>query len=68
VLEFVPNDDRVTPPVPAAFAMMMLGSTEHGDAYTYAELEGMAREAGFASCELQALAASPEHVVLARKA
>ena len=67
VLEFVPNPDRVTPPVPAAFAMMMLGSTEKGDAYTYAELEGMAREAGFASCELHALAASPEHVVLARK-
>ena len=67
VLEFVPNDDRVTPPVPAAFAMMMLGSTERGDAYTYAELEGMARQAGFASCELHALAASPEHVVLARK-
>ncbi|HUK87463.1 MAG TPA: class I SAM-dependent methyltransferase [Terriglobales bacterium] len=67
VLEFVPNDDRVTPPVPAAFAMMMLGSTEKGDAYTYAELEAMARQAGFASCELHALAASPEHVVLARK-
>ena len=67
VLEFVPNPDRVTPAVPAAFAMMMLGSTEKGDAYTYAELEGMARQAGFASCELHALAASPEHVVLARK-
>lgn len=67
VLEFVPNPDRVTPPVPAAFAMMMLGSTERGDAYTYAELEAMAREAGFAACELHSLAASPEHVVLARK-
>ncbi len=67
VLEFVPNDDRVTPAVPAAFAMIMLGSTEQGDAYTYAELEGMARQAGFAECSLHPLAASPEQVVLARK-
>ena len=37
-LEFIPNDDRVSPPSPAAFSMMMLGSTAHGDAYTFSEL------------------------------
>lgn len=68
VLEFIPNDDRVTPPVPAAFAMTMLGNTEKGDAYTYAELDSMARQAGFAACELHQLASSPESVVLAKKA
>src|SRR6185312_12436648 len=31
-LEFVPNDDRVSPPQPASFAMTMLGSTVSGDA------------------------------------
>jgi 2-polyprenyl-3-methyl-5-hydroxy-6-metoxy-1,4-benzoquinol methylase len=47
-LEFVPNEDRVTPPMVAAFAMTMLGTTAAGDAYTFREYEGMYREAGFA--------------------
>ena len=34
-VEFVPNDDRITPPMAAGFSMMMLGSTESGDAYTF---------------------------------
>src|SRR6267143_5056594 len=46
-LEFVPNDDRVTPPDTAAFSMMMLCSTPAGDAYTFAELERMFNNAGF---------------------
>jgi 2-polyprenyl-3-methyl-5-hydroxy-6-metoxy-1,4-benzoquinol methylase len=48
-LEFVPNDDRVSPPFQAAFSMMMLGSTPNGDAYTFAELEKMFANAGFGS-------------------
>lgn len=51
-LEFVPNDDRVTPPMSAMFAMTMLASTAEGDAYTFAELEQMFRNAGFASSEM----------------
>ena len=46
-LEFVPNADRVSPPMPAAFAMTMLTSTADGDAYTFAELAAMYAEAGF---------------------
>ncbi|HYG10039.1 MAG TPA: class I SAM-dependent methyltransferase [Pyrinomonadaceae bacterium] len=46
-LEFVPNEDRVTPPVEAAFALVMLGTTPSGDAYTFAEFERMFRNAGF---------------------
>src|SRR5207253_8129768 len=38
VLEFVPNDDRVSPPVPARFSLTMLVATAGGDAYTFAEL------------------------------
>jgi SAM-dependent methyltransferase len=48
ILEFIPNDDRVTPPTAAAFSMVMLVNTQSGDAYTYAEIEGMAKNAGFA--------------------
>jgi 2-polyprenyl-3-methyl-5-hydroxy-6-metoxy-1,4-benzoquinol methylase len=46
-LEFVPNEDRVSPPFAAMFAMTMLSTTRSGDAYTYRELERMHVEAGF---------------------
>jgi ubiquinone/menaquinone biosynthesis C-methylase UbiE len=52
IVEFVPNADRVTPPSAAAFSMMMLSSTPSGDAYTFAEIESIARNAGFARVEL----------------
>jgi len=54
-VEFIPNDDRVTPPFAAAFSFMMLGATEGDDAYTFRELEGMFREAGFRSTTIQDL-------------
>ena len=66
-LEFVPNDDRVTPPPQAAFAMMMLGSTAAGDAYTFAEYDGMFRNAGFASSEMHRLVKAPQTVIVSRK-
>jgi precorrin-6B methylase 2 len=46
-VEFVPNPDRVSPPQPAIFALVMLFSTPHGDAYTLAELGEMGQQAGF---------------------
>ncbi len=49
VLEFVPNDDRVTPPPAAAFAINMLAGTPAGDAYTFGELRDMLAAAGFHS-------------------
>jgi 2-polyprenyl-3-methyl-5-hydroxy-6-metoxy-1,4-benzoquinol methylase len=48
-LDFIPNDDRVTPPSAAAFSMTMLGHTTAGDAYTFAEYHQMFRDAGFSS-------------------
>ncbi len=47
ILEFVPNDDRTSPPLPAAFALTMLAGTKGGDAYTLAELTTMLHDAGF---------------------
>jgi SAM-dependent methyltransferase len=46
-VDFVPNPDRVSPPRPAMFALVMLFSTPHGDAYTSAELDAMGQQAGF---------------------
>ena len=52
IAEFVPNPDRVTPPMPAAFSMMMLATTPEGDAYTFAEIEKMSKDAGFSRVEM----------------
>jgi 2-polyprenyl-3-methyl-5-hydroxy-6-metoxy-1,4-benzoquinol methylase len=66
-LEFVPNDDRVTPPQAAAFSMTMLGVTPAGDAYTFAELEQMFRNAGFARSEMHELPPTIERVIISQK-
>jgi len=47
VVEFSPNEDRVSPPIPAMFAFFMLGITPKGDAYTGREIEEMGRASGF---------------------
>ena len=66
-LEFVPNDDRVSPPEAAFFSMIMLGSTPHGDAYTFAEFDRMFRNAGFARSEHIRPEQSPESVIISYK-
>lgn len=63
-LEFVPNEDRVTPPVPAAFSLNMLVGTEAGDAYTLAEYDKMFRNAGFGKTVLQQVPNSPQQVMI----
>ena len=65
-LEFVPNPDRVSPPMPAAFAMTMLTTTADGDAYTFAELEAMYSEAGFKEISENPIPMSPHTVVTGR--
>ncbi|HMG76922.1 MAG TPA: class I SAM-dependent methyltransferase [Pyrinomonadaceae bacterium] len=66
-LEFIPNPDRVSPPQAAAFSLMMLGGTPGGDAYTYAELETMFRNAGFAQSEWRELPPTIQRVVISKK-
>jgi 2-polyprenyl-3-methyl-5-hydroxy-6-metoxy-1,4-benzoquinol methylase len=63
-LEFVPNEDRVTPPMAASFSLIMLMSTRAGDAYTFRELESMYREAGFHDITAHPLPRSPHTVVV----
>ncbi|GAB4361895.1 MAG: hypothetical protein OHK0021_05950 [Bryobacter sp.] len=65
-LEFVPNEDRVSPPAPAQFALVMLASTPNGDAYTFAQYQRMFGQAGFASTEMIALENTPEVLLLSR--
>jgi ubiquinone/menaquinone biosynthesis C-methylase UbiE len=66
-LEFVPNDDRVTPPESAGFSLTMLVTTPSGDAYTFAEIERMAANAGFSRSALHQLPPTIEQVVISEK-
>jgi 2-polyprenyl-3-methyl-5-hydroxy-6-metoxy-1,4-benzoquinol methylase len=63
-LEFVPNEDRVSPPMSAAFAMTMLASTADGDAYTFSELSAMYAEAGFKGVKAHSIPALPQTIVV----
>ncbi len=67
IAEFVPNEDRITPPIPASFSMMMLGLTQNGDAYTKRQLDSMLQQAGFGPSELLQVPNSPEQLVVSRK-
>jgi ubiquinone/menaquinone biosynthesis C-methylase UbiE len=66
-LEFIPNDDRVTPPEAASFSLMMLGTTEEGDAYTFAEYQTMFQNSGFAHNKLHRIDGSPQSVIVSRR-
>jgi cyclopropane fatty-acyl-phospholipid synthase-like methyltransferase len=65
IVEFVPNDDRVTPPPAASFSLVMLGTTPEGDAHTLAEYTAMLTAAGFTGVTLHPLPPTAESAVLA---
>ena len=66
-LEFVPNEDRVTPPASAAFSLNMLVGTDAGDAYTLSEYTQMFSNAGFGNITLQQVPNSPQQVMVTGK-
>jgi ubiquinone/menaquinone biosynthesis C-methylase UbiE len=63
-LEFVPDADRVNPPATAGFALTMLATTAAGDAYTFAEYEGVFAAAGFARSEFHPLPPTAQQAVV----
>jgi 2-polyprenyl-3-methyl-5-hydroxy-6-metoxy-1,4-benzoquinol methylase len=66
LVEMVPDEDRISPPMAATFALSMLANTQGGDAYTFAELENMLKEAGFHEACLGSLAPTPQQSVIAK--
>lgn len=66
-LEFIPNEDRVTPPTAAAFSLIMLASTDSGDAYTFSEYQKMFTNAGFAKTTLHPVPDMPQQVLVSEK-
>jgi 2-polyprenyl-3-methyl-5-hydroxy-6-metoxy-1,4-benzoquinol methylase len=66
-LEFVPNEDKISPPMPATFSMVMLASTPSGDAYTFSELESMFRNAGYSGSVLEPVPPTEESLVISTR-
>jgi SAM-dependent methyltransferase len=66
-LEFVPNEDRVSPPIPAAFGLVMLANTDAGQTYTFSEYEKMFRNSGFAKTTLHPVPDMPNQVLVSEK-
>lgn len=66
IMEFVADDDRTGPPMSLLFAVNMLVNTKAGDTFSFREMSGWLREAGFRNPRLLAVpAVSP--LVLATK-
>lgn len=66
-LEFIPNDDRVSPPAEALFSLVMLAATPSGDAYTFKELSDICEGAGFSKNQHVPLPPTPQHLVISEK-
>ena len=67
-LDFIPEPDRITPPSTANFAVVMLATTAHGDAYTFEEFQSFFERAGFARSEFHALPPTTQQAVISYKA
>lgn len=65
IIEFIPNEDRVSPPAAAAFALTMLTGTATGDVYTFAQYEAMLKNAGFRDAKMMDLAPLPPRMIIA---
>jgi cyclopropane fatty-acyl-phospholipid synthase-like methyltransferase len=66
-LEFVPDENRVTPPIAASFSITMLAMTPSGDAYTFSQYQRMFTDAGFLGVDLHAMPPAFQRVVTARR-
>ena len=67
-VEFVPNEDRVSPSFPAVFAFQMLGSTPRGDAYTASELTEIGQAACFGRVDVRSAPPTPQSFITFERA
>jgi 2-polyprenyl-3-methyl-5-hydroxy-6-metoxy-1,4-benzoquinol methylase len=66
-LDFIPEPDRITPPATANFALVMLATTAHGDAYTFPEYHAIFAHAGFLRSEFHPLPPTTQQAVVSYK-
>jgi len=65
VLEMAVNEDRISPPMPAMFAMTMLTTTPAGDAFSLGEIERMCTGAGLKDVVHHAVPGTGQTVTIA---
>jgi ubiquinone/menaquinone biosynthesis C-methylase UbiE len=63
-IDFVPNEDRISPPIPAMFAFQMLATTPAGEAYTATEYAEMGRRAEFSGATIRSLSPTQETLII----
>lgn len=66
-LDFIPEPDRISPPFAGSFALTMLATTAHGDAYTFAEYQQIFAKTGFSRSEFHALPPTTQQAVVSHK-
>src|SRR5437764_11877322 len=66
IAEWLVNDERTEPLPPLMFAVQMLVNTEKGDTFSFSEIKGWLREAGFKKARLLK-APGPSPLILATK-
>jgi ubiquinone/menaquinone biosynthesis C-methylase UbiE len=66
-LEFVTEEDGVSPPTPALFSLMMLAHTDRGEAFTFRQYDAMFAKAGFARTRMEVDPHLPEQVLISEK-
>ena len=67
IVEYVVDEDRVSPPAAALFTFSMLAATPAGETYTRTELTEMCAAAGLGDVVVESLPASPETLVVAAR-
>jgi 2-polyprenyl-3-methyl-5-hydroxy-6-metoxy-1,4-benzoquinol methylase len=68
IVEFVPNEDRVSPPMPAMFAYIMLATTQAGTAFPPSALKRILSQAGFGHADFAPLPPSAQTLIVAEPA
>jgi trans-aconitate methyltransferase len=65
LIDYVANDDRISPAEDAAFALTMLATTEKGDVYTFREFSEMLQAAGFREVYRPDVGNLPQWIIVA---
>ena len=65
IVEYVVDEERISPPAAALFTFSMLAATPGGETYTRTELTEMCAAAGLGDLVIETLPASPETLVMA---
>lgn len=66
-IDFVPNEDRVSPPPSASFALVMLATTAKGDAYRFSDYDRMCKAAGLANNTMTALLPTAQTLIVSKQ-